>query len=55
MGLGSMGMKPGSIRRGLKDREKQRILQSRGIVGGKGGVQISQEVYDSFDIPEGVP
>lgn len=54
-GLGSMGIRTKNVRRSLKDREKQRKMQELGIVGGKMGAQISQEVYDAFSIDEEVP
>ena len=55
IGLGSMGLRPKSIRRGLKDREIRRQLHQRGIVGGKMGAQVSKEVYDTTLPDEEVP
>lgn len=54
-GLASMGLRPSSVRRSLKDRQKQRVLQELGYVGGKQGVQVTKDVYESFDLPEEVP
>ena len=54
-GLGSMGIRTSNVRRSLKDREKQRKMQELGIVGGKSGAQVSQEVYDAFALDEEVP
>lgn len=52
-GLGSMGIKTSDAKNSLKMRETQRQLQMRGIVGGKRGAQVSQDVYDTF-VPDEV-